>query len=79
MERYTAFTQPGPWRPRLFRVWHEPWEQTPIEVEVLADSLMASTGAWWNSADLAGANYSPGVEVWMGRPHRMPGKIERWQ
>jgi uncharacterized protein YqjF (DUF2071 family) len=73
MERYTAFTQPGSWRPRLFRVWHKPWEQTPIEVEVLADSLMASTGAWWNGgADLAGANYSPGVEVWMGRPHRLP-------
>jgi uncharacterized protein YqjF (DUF2071 family) len=72
LERYTAFThQRG--RRRLFRVWHEPWEQTPIDLEVTADDLLASTGAWWNSAECIGANYSPGVEVWMGRPHRISG------
>jgi uncharacterized protein YqjF (DUF2071 family) len=77
MERYTAFTQPGRWRPRLFRVWHCPWEQNPLEIEVLADSLLASAGTWWKSAALAGANYSPGVEVWMGRPHRISAETER--
>ena len=69
LERYTAFTFHR--RRRLFRVWHEPWEQTPIEVDVSANDLLASTGAWWESAELIGANYSPGVEVWMGRPHRI--------
>jgi uncharacterized protein YqjF (DUF2071 family) len=72
LERYTAFTcHRG--RRRLFRVWHEPWAQTPIEIEVTADNLLASTGDWWRSAECVGANYSPGVEVWMGRPHRISG------
>ncbi len=70
LERYTAFTCQGE-RRRLFRVWHEPWPQTPIDIEVTADDLLASTGNWWRSADCIGANYSPGVEVWMGRPHRV--------
>lgn len=70
LERYTAFTcQRG--RRRLFRVWHEPWLQTPIVVEVTTDDLLASTGNWWKSAEYVGANYSLGVEVWMGRPHRI--------
>lgn len=72
LERYTAFTcHRG--RRRLFQVWHEPWPQTPIEIEVMADNLLASTGNWWRSAEGIGANYSPGVEVWMGRPHRISG------
>jgi uncharacterized protein YqjF (DUF2071 family) len=72
LERYTAFTCHRE-RRRLFRVWHEPWAQTPIEIEVAADDLLAATGNWWRSADCVGANYSPGVEVWMGRPHRISG------
>jgi uncharacterized protein YqjF (DUF2071 family) len=72
LERYTAFTCHGK-RRRLFRVWHEPWQQTPIDIEVSANDLLASTGAWWNTAEYIGANYSPGVEVWMGRPHQLPG------
>ena len=70
LERYTAFTCQGG-RRRLFRVWHEPWAQTPIEIEVTADDLLGSTGQWWRSAECVGANYSPGVDVWMGRPHRI--------
>jgi uncharacterized protein YqjF (DUF2071 family) len=70
LERYTAFTCQGR-RLRLFQVWHEPWLQTPIQIEVTNDDLMASTGRWWSSAERLGANYSPGVEVWMGRPHRI--------
>ncbi len=69
-ERYTAFTCQQR-RRRLFRVWHEPWPQTPIEVEIISDDLLASTGPWRKSAECVGANYSPGVEVWMGRPHRL--------
>lgn len=70
LERYTAFTIRGGCR-RLFRVWHAPWRQTPIEIDMKTDELIASTGAWWQSANYVGANYSPGVEVWMGRPHRI--------
>lgn len=72
LERYTAFTSRGK-RRRLFRVWHEPWQQTPIDLEVTADDLLASTGRWWKTAQFIGANYSPGVEVWMGRPHQISG------
>src|SRR5437762_3402165 len=35
-ERYTAFTCQGR-RCRLFRVWHGPWPQAPIEIEVTSD------------------------------------------
>jgi uncharacterized protein YqjF (DUF2071 family) len=72
LERYTAFTERQE-RARLFRVWHLPWEQAPAEIEVTADALMAGTGLWWRTAEYVGANYSPGVEVWMGRPHRIAG------
>jgi uncharacterized protein YqjF (DUF2071 family) len=72
LERYTAFTCQRR-RRRLFRVWHEAWQQTPIEIEVTADDLLVSTGEWWNSAEYVGANYSRGVDVWMGRPHRISG------
>jgi hypothetical protein len=71
MERYTAFTQPRFGRRRLFRVWHEPWPQLPVDLEVSASDLIAVTGEWWKTAEYVGANYSPGVEVWMGRPHRL--------
>jgi uncharacterized protein YqjF (DUF2071 family) len=70
LERYTAFTQHRT-RRRLFRIWHEPWRQAPVEIEVTTHGLLASTGAWWKTAEFIDANYSPGVEVWMGRPHRI--------
>jgi uncharacterized protein len=70
LERYTAFTERRK-RARLFRVWHLPWEQAPAEIEVTTDTLMAGTGPWWKTAERIGANYSPGAEVWMGRPHRI--------
>jgi uncharacterized protein YqjF (DUF2071 family) len=70
LERYTAFTQRGK-RRRLFRIWHSPWPQAPASCDVGETSLIASTGAWWNTAEFISANYSPGAEVWMGRPHRM--------
>jgi uncharacterized protein YqjF (DUF2071 family) len=70
LERYTAFTHQRK-RARFFRVWHLPWEQAPAEIELTADTLMASTGRWWKTAESIGANYSPGAEVWMGRPYRI--------
>ncbi|MEY2580093.1 MAG: uncharacterized protein QOI49_2917 [Verrucomicrobiota bacterium] len=72
LERYTAFTQHGK-RDRFFRVWHSPWEQAPAEIAMTADTVMASTGPWWKTAERIGGNYSGGAEVWMGRPHRLSG------
>ncbi|MFL6519738.1 MAG: DUF2071 domain-containing protein [Chthoniobacterales bacterium] len=70
LERYTAFTQRGK-RRRLFRIWHPPWPQASAICDVDETSLIASTGSWWNTAEFVSANYSPGADVWMGRPHRI--------
>lgn len=70
LERYTAFTKRGATE-RLFRVWHRPWPQVPIEAAMVDESLVATTGPWFRRARRVGANYSPGfAEVWMGRPRR---------
>ena len=68
LERYTAFTQFRK-RCRLFRIWHKPWQQVPAKIHISADDLIHSTGRWWRDARCIGANYSPGVNVWMGWPH----------
>jgi uncharacterized protein YqjF (DUF2071 family) len=68
LERYTAFTQVAK-RRRFFRIWHEPWQQVPAKIQVATDNLIHSTGPWWRDAHCTGANYSPGVNVWMGWPH----------
>ncbi len=68
LERYTAFTQ---WRQRarLFRIWHEPWLQTQVEVRIIDDSALAASEPWHSASRLISANYSPGVRrVWIGRP-----------
>jgi uncharacterized protein YqjF (DUF2071 family) len=70
MERYTAFTHRFE-APRMFRVWHEPWAHAPLDVDVVEENLLRQTGEWWNRAQYAGATYSPGVDVWMGRPLRV--------
>jgi uncharacterized protein len=68
MERYTAFTKLNA-RGRFFRIWHPPWPQAPIEVDVLNQSLLTEAWPWFWHARLIGANYSPGIQqVWMGRP-----------
>lgn len=74
LERYTAFTSAG-WRKQFFRVWHEPWDQCSIETKIVNDDLLAVTGGWWSTAGLVSANYSPGVSVWMGRPHLAEARI----
>jgi len=71
MERYTAFTHHAGVS-RLFRVWHPPWPQASVEVELINDALLIESWPWLADAKLAGANYSPGFrEVWMGRPQRI--------
>jgi uncharacterized protein len=70
LERYTAFTSAG-WRKQFFHVWHPPWQQSSLQLEVRTDDLLAAAGKWWPTSQLVSANYSPGVTVWMGRPHRL--------
>ncbi len=70
LEGYTAFTERGS-RRRYFRVWHPAWLQSSVDLTVTGDDLLAVTGEWWSEARQIGATYSPGVDVWMGRPHRM--------
>jgi len=71
LERYTAFTCRG-CRRRFFRVWHEPWPQSPATVVVEAGTLLRRTGLWFREARVITAHYSPGVEdVWMGPPEAL--------
>jgi hypothetical protein len=70
LERYTAFTQSGN-RRRFFRIWHEPWQQVAAKVEIMTDDLIHAAEPWWRDAGYAGANYSAGVNVWMGWPHKI--------
>jgi uncharacterized protein YqjF (DUF2071 family) len=74
MERYTAFALRGG-KEVSFRVWHEPWPQCPIQIDVKDACLLHQTGDWHRHACLAGANYTIGCnEVWMGRVRQIhPG------
>jgi uncharacterized protein YqjF (DUF2071 family) len=70
MERYTAFNAVGS-RRRFFRVWHPPWPQCPVHVQMNDLTLLRKNWRFFDDARLAGANFSPGsVAVWMGRPHQ---------
>jgi len=74
LERYTAFTAHKNKR-RFFRIWHRPWAQQAIGVNVADDRLLARVWPWFSQATLAGGNYAPGAcDVWMGRPHRIPAR-----
>jgi len=71
MERYTAFNSANG-RRRFFRVWHPPWPQCPVEVNLEDKSLITKSWPWFKEARFAGANFSPGFDaVWMGRPMRV--------
>jgi uncharacterized protein len=73
VERYSAFTH---WHgtSRMFNIWHEPWPQCRIELNV-ENGLLLRTGHWFNDARQIGANYSPGVEnIWMGAPRLWAGR-----
>jgi hypothetical protein len=71
MERYTAFTSRGK-TARYFQIWHEPWPMVPLNVDVEDGGLLRLTGNWFDTAKLAGGNFSPGVRnIWMSAPHRV--------
>jgi len=76
MERYTAFMCVSGLRSKLkrrfFRVWHTPWPQVPVEVELKDQSLLETNWPFFRDARLVGGNFSPGLkDVWMGRPQRV--------
>ena len=57
---------------RFFRVWHTPWPQVPVEVELKDQSLLETNWPFFRDARLAGGNFPPGLkDVWMGRPQRV--------
>lgn len=73
LERYTAFTSAAG-EPRFFRVWHEPWQITPlVNLELFEESLLQQSDTKWaRTAKVIGAHFTKGVHnVWMGRPHRV--------
>ena len=79
LERYVAFASAGRNR-KYFRVWHKPWKTRPIEnLQISENTLFDGLNEeWTETADLASAQQSPGVEnVWMGRPHRVYDGKER--
>jgi uncharacterized protein len=71
LERYVAFTQYSGVR-RWFRVAHASWPQTRVAVGVRDDGLLRANFPWWVAARFASANYSPGVQVTIARPERLP-------
>lgn len=71
MERYTAFALRGGVEV-VFRVWHAPWPQCPVQIEINDNGLLEQSGDWFRSARFAGANYTTGCDdVWMGRVRRI--------
>lgn len=75
MERYVAFTARGA-RRLLFKVGHDAWMQTPVNVAIQDAGLLVRHCTWYPSAKLSGANYSPGVcDVAVGFPQRVGAGI----
>jgi hypothetical protein len=71
LERYTGFfLRDG--QPHVFRAWHPPWLQIPLEAEVSDLSLLTARFPWFAEAKFIGAHFAPGFrDVWLGRAHRL--------
>jgi uncharacterized protein YqjF (DUF2071 family) len=68
LERYAAFTHRHGVT-RRFDVEHAPWLQSSLDVKIKEASLLSESGDWFEDAEFARANYSPGVTgVRIGRP-----------
>ena len=71
MERYTGFFFRVA-QPHIFRAWHEPWLQTPINIKIEENRLLREKFPWFEEARLAAANFAPGFDrVWLGRAHQL--------
>jgi uncharacterized protein YqjF (DUF2071 family) len=72
MERYSGFFARKD-EAYVFRAWHPPWLQFPIDVEVQDDSLIKKAFPWFVKASYVGASFAPGFKrVALGRAHRLP-------
>ena len=71
MERYSGFFCRSA-EPRVFRAWHPPWVQCPVDATIVDASLVTNKFPWFKQARLAGGNLAPGFpNVWLGQPHRL--------
>jgi uncharacterized protein YqjF (DUF2071 family) len=71
MERCTGFFCRGK-NVHVFRAWHPPWSQAPLDVTIEDDSLITTAFPWFKQATLVAANFAPGFKrVWLGRAHRL--------
>ncbi len=69
LERYAGFFYHGN-QPRIFRAWHPPWQQMPLEVKIEDRSLITKQFPWFAEAKFIGANFAPGFKrVWLGKRH----------
>jgi uncharacterized protein YqjF (DUF2071 family) len=74
MERYTGLFSRGK-HGKLFRVWHPPWLQQPIQATVENSSLIAKKFSWFEKAQLTAANFATGFKkVWLG--HSRPASAK---
>jgi uncharacterized protein YqjF (DUF2071 family) len=72
MERYTGFFSRNDCQ-YVFRAWHPPWLQVPINLKIEDDSLVRKAFPWFEHAMFVGASFAPGFErVALGRAHRLP-------
>lgn len=68
LERYNAFTMDRGVA-RRFRVWHEPWRYTSIDLHLSNTELLERSGPWFESATHIGSIYAPALrDVWMSKP-----------
>lgn len=74
IERYTAFTHFNG-KSRFFRIWHAPWPQCRLGLELDRTDLLTANWLFFHEAKYVSAHYSPGLrDVWMGIPHTIPPK-----
>lgn len=77
LERYAAFNAAHN-RQKYFRVWHPPWQQSPVGITLRDSSLLTSRWGWFAAAQLTGAHFSPGFDdVWLGWPRHVSPKLTR--
>lgn len=70
LERYSAYTRRGETK-LLFHIWHHPWPQASLEIELNESKLLKTHCRWMQFSNNVGANYSTGVQdVWVGAPQR---------
>jgi uncharacterized protein YqjF (DUF2071 family) len=71
LERYTGYfnSRSGS---SIFRAWHPPWKQVPINATLKDVSLITNRFPWFREARFVGANFAPGFkQVWLGSAHRL--------